>query len=278
MPPDSFLLYIGKVMHLHLELIAGHFGLILLALASSLRIPLVRGGTTNISLQKSSYALLFCASCCLSLLFFLKFRDSHVQIISLYELIFVLLLSWSLVLTLPKIKIHSYQLITIPLITCVLLVYLLREGSRSHFGESYQSTFLVCHIACAVSGEILAVFAAFLSILYLGQRQMLKKKNFVHLMAKAPALDLLDELLTVALAAGFLFLSIALISGVIFLVQNEGGTHRFLPKLIWSTLVWVWYFLAILLKISLKVPTRKVAQMGLLGFCFLVASYFGFIF
>lgn len=144
---------------------------------------------------------------------------------------------------------------------------------------AFESTFLTCHIAGAIAGEGLAVVAAIIAVLYLVQNRFLKEKRFFHLLNKVPALDVLDKTLIIALAAGFLFLSIALISGAIFLLHgNAENLSKFTVKLIWALSVWIWYFAAIFSRTLLHFSTKKLAQMSLIGFCLLVGAYFGFIF
>lgn len=146
-------------------------------------------------------------------------------------------------------------------------------------GPAFEKIFLACHIAGAVAGEVLAIVAAVVAVFYLVQHRVLKEKRFVHLMHKVPALDTLDKILIVALGAGFLFLSIALVSGAIFLLHGSAeNLSKFTAKLIWALSVWLWYFTAIFSRTVLHYSTKKLAQMSLLGFCLLVGAYFGFIF
>jgi ABC-type uncharacterized transport system permease subunit len=270
---------IKKGERLPLELVTTHFAWVLLALASSLRLPLfIREASTGSALQKLSYRFLLCAAFCLSFSLFAKAWVKGLNEPSVYELIFTVFLVWGAVvaLRLRVFSLYSFHWISVPLVTLVLAVHLIRDISRN---PSSVSNYLVCHIAGAVSGELLAIVAAIIAMLYLGQHRVLKTKHFVDLRSKVPALDLLDEFLIIALGAGFLFLSIALLSGAIFLFQSDSSEmHKWNVKLIWALTVWIWYLLALVLRLVLQVPTKRVAQMSLLGFCFLVVTYFGFLF
>lgn len=263
---------------LQMELIATHFAFILLALASALKVPLLsHNRQPSLFLDKVTYTLLLIATFFLSFSLLLNWRDSGF-VDSTQELLFLVILSSLSALLLPIIKVPLLSWMASPLLTTVLAIHLARDGERMHT-STFVNPYLSCHIAGAIAGEILAVIAAGFAIFYLGQHRLLKEKRFAHLIRKVPALDLLDDCLIVALSAGFLFLSIALISGAIFLLNsNAEDFSKWTLKLIWALSIWFWYLAALFSRIVLHVSAKKLAQMSLLGFCFLVASYFGFIF
>ena len=67
------------------------------------------------------------------------------------------------------------------------------------------SFFLACHIIGATLGQLLALLACVVAVLYLQQRKILKNKNFQQLSPRLPALDLLEKLLLRSLWGGLYF-------------------------------------------------------------------------
>lgn len=154
--------------------------------------------------------------------------------------------------------------------------YLLAQNGGNM--ESLWTIFYTCHIASAIAGQLFAVFAAVLSLLYLAQVRILKEKKLGRLMFKLPALDALEHLLFVSLGAGFFFLTIALPTGVVFFWLEEMRNSVLVGKLIWALAVWVWYLVALLSRFSWKLSRKTSARMSLWGFCLLGGAYFGLFF
>ncbi len=178
-----------------------------------------------------------------------------------------------------RVHIQSFQAIVYPLIILLFAVYLAMEWYSRHSEQHLGSGFLACHIAAAIAGEMLALSAAVVALFYIVQRRFLKEKHFAKLILRLPALDLWEDLLVVSLSAGFLFLTVALLSGGIFLLHlQQDERSPFTVKLVWALSVWIWYFAAWLVRAALRFSTIKLAQMSLLGFLLLVGAYFGFIF
>ena len=188
-------------------------------------------------------------------------------------------MAWLGLFSLRRVSLPQVQASISPLIMLLLAIHLGLEWSRAQFEQSLGSAYLACHITGAIAGEILAVCAAVIALFYLVQRRFLKEKRFAKLMLKIPALDLLDNLLVVTLGAGFLFLSVALLSGTVFLWHLEAQNKAALTvKLVWALTVWIWYFAALFSRVALQFSTKKLARMSLMGFILLVGAYFGFIF
>lgn len=264
---------------MQLEILTTHFSLIQLALASSLKLPLLgKGPHTNTRINTLSYVLFVFASLFLSISFYIKFNSAPSVDLSIKELALILFASWVGVLTLPFLKSSSYQILLAPLLLVLLSTHLFRDWSRMYPHEDLQSIFLNCHISCAIAGEILAVLASLIAIAYLGQHQVLKEKRFVNVMKSLPALDLLDDMLLASLGAGFIFLSIALGSGAVFLYQEPVLNNNLLLKLIWAFAVWFCYLSALILRVFFHFSTKTLAKISLIGFSLLALAYFGLVF
>lgn len=263
------------------ELISTHLSLIQFALAAVLNLPLL-GSSRLASKIFPTASTFFYVSASSLLVFSLFVKYTEVSLLSSkLELSFVVAIAWLGFLALRYLKLPIFHIFLAPVITCLLLVHLTLDWRRSHASTNsfFENPFLACHIAGAVAGEILAVLAALISLAYLGQRRLLKEKRLVHLIRHLPALDFLENLLIIALGAGFLFLSVALLSGAIFLYQAPSWHYPVLVvKLVWALGVWLLYFAALFSRLLFNVSNKRLAQLSVWGFILLVGAYFGFIF
>ena len=198
---------------------------------------------------------------------------------SLKELAFLAVFSWGAIASLRFFRFSKIGALITSALTLLLVIHLFLDWRRAGIFINSEGSFLACHIAGALAGEIFAVIACFLSIVYLGQRRFLKEKRFAHLIRKLPALDFLEDVWIALLSTGFLFLSVALVSGVIFLFYTETDHFRdHITKLIWALVVWIWYLSALFARLVRDLPTKTLAKQSVLGFCLLLGAYFGFIF
>jgi ABC-type uncharacterized transport system permease subunit len=135
---------------------------------------------------------------------------------------------------------------------------------------------LTMHVAPAILGQAFAIIACAVSIVYLWQQNLLKKKLLDQLPRNLPAIDRLDRILAVSLWCGFLFITLGLLSGALYAQLNPTALGLNLPaKVIWAVLVWVWYLATLLARNVFNRPSKRIAQMSLGGFMLLLFTYFG---
>lgn len=137
---------------------------------------------------------------------------------------------------------------------------------------------ILLHIAVAVLAQLVAILATCLSTFFLVKQRSLRAKNFDALLNSRVSLEILDLIFTRLLLLGFLFISIALVSGF-FLYFFLPSKIRFLEyKMAWAVLVWVWYAFSLLFRHKILKSRTVSAQMCSLGFLILLSTCFGFIF
>jgi ABC-type uncharacterized transport system permease subunit len=141
-----------------------------------------------------------------------------------------------------------------------------------------MSVFLALHIIGATLGQLLALAACVVALVYLWQRQKLKNKTFYVLSSRVPALDQLEKILLVCLWTGFGFISLALASGVYYFFRQGTYSSQGIEKFIWASTVWLWYLATLVMKSVYAQPSRRIAQMSLVGFVLLGAAVFGLLF
>ena len=167
-----------------------------------------------------------------------------------------------------------------PLATLILLVkFFVAPAAIGGVEPPSDRIIFDMHIVTAVLGEAFAIIACAVSVVFLWQQNLLKKKLLDQLPNNLPAIDRLDRILSVALWCGFLFLTMSLLTGALHSELNAGRiVLNLLPKVIWAIGVWTWYLAILIARNVFNRPSKRIAQMSLAGFLLLAVSYFGMFF
>jgi ABC-type uncharacterized transport system permease subunit len=164
-----------------------------------------------------------------------------------------------------------------PLNTFILLIqfFVAPTGEVSPFSE--DSTFLIItHVALSIFGQAFAVIACTVSVFYLWEQSLLKRKLLDQIPKNLPAIDSLDRLLMICLWLGFIFITFGLITGAFYSQLYVPRSELKLQfKVMWAITVWIWYLSTILARGVFNKPGKRIAQLSLGGFALLATSYFG---
>ena len=131
------------------------------------------------------------------------------------------------------------------------------------------------HVLLAISGQAFACCACALSLLYLWQHHVLKKKIIKWFGVETSALETLGKVMQTCLGLGFVLLTISLATGFISMQSWQQSLQL---KIIWATSVWAWYAAILVSRHLLNMSLRGVAVMSLGGFLLLSASFYGLLF
>jgi ABC-type uncharacterized transport system permease subunit len=165
-----------------------------------------------------------------------------------------------------------------PLATLILLVQFLFAPLKSGAHVEAIPTYLgIGHILSSIVGQAFAIMACAISILYLWQQSLLKKKKLDQIPRSIPAIDQLSRYLVLSLWAGFLFITLGLVTGALYFQRLEKipTDGDYILKVAWAIFVWLWYLATLVALNILHRPHKKIAQMALGGFALLAISYFG---
>jgi ABC-type uncharacterized transport system permease subunit len=117
-----------------------------------------------------------------------------------------------------------------------------------------------------------------MSLLLLWLDKKLKNKQLTELPVKFPGINTLNNALYATLWAGFIFITISLLTGSLYAVSGlMPNQASMLGKVTWAILVWLWYLSILVLKGLMGYRPQKVARMSLVGFLILAVSWFGLI-
>ena len=165
-----------------------------------------------------------------------------------------------------------------PLATLILLIQAFvapLKGAPPASAEAGAALVSV-HVAMAILGEAFAIIACAVSVVYLWQQNLLKKKLLDQLGQNVPAIDRLAFLLRVSLWSGFIFITLSLVTGALYTQMYEApASLKLKAKVVWAACVWAWYLATLLAGSVFARPSRRIAQMSLAGFVLIAITYFG---
>ena len=179
----------------------------------------------------------------------------------------------ALVAVLPLREARRIALGLLPLLVALEGGAILLGIEPSQVDLGFQGAGFVLHVALAFLGlQGLAVaFAA--GLLYLVQYHELKMKRLGRLSRFIPPLATLERVGGVGLTVGFVSLTLALVLGWAWTVQNLGSLETDDPKVIWAVLSWV-VFLGIFLARRGRGQTQyRSALAAVIGFAIVVGTY-----
>jgi len=110
--------------------------------------------------------------------------------------------------------------------------------------------------------------------MYILQEREIKKKHLGLFFRKLPPLEYLDKVTEKCLYLGFIFLSLAMISGAIWSEIAFGNYWRWSPKEVITLILWLIYAVLIHQRVLIGWRGKKASYMFLLGFSIWLISFF----
>jgi cytochrome c-type biogenesis protein CcsB len=139
-----------------------------------------------------------------------------------------------------------------------------------------RSAWLPIHVTLAFAGFALFVLAASVSLLYLIYEHRLKaKRPLANADERAPSLEKLDRINYRLLVAGFILLSLAIVTGAIWAGTTWGHFWSWEPQESWSLVIWLMYAAILESRLTAGWRGRRVAALTIVVFTVLVGSFVG---
>ncbi|MGA1875312.1 MAG: c-type cytochrome biogenesis protein CcsB [bacterium] len=139
-----------------------------------------------------------------------------------------------------------------------------------------QSNWLLSHVITCFFGYAAFAVACGISIMYLiriyFEEGEPKREGILQLL---PSSDLLDELTYKAVAIGFPFLTIGIITGAAWANYAWGSYWSWDPKETWSLITWFVYAAFLHARFAAGWKGKKTAILSIVGFCFVLFTYLG---
>ncbi len=167
----------------------------------------------------------------------------------------------------------------LPVITAItggsfLLVQTPAEVSSPH------PLLLASHVSLTVISYAAFTLGFVLGLMYLLQERQLKSRRPGRLLYLLPALDVMEMVSVRTIVAGWAMLTVGIVLGMAGLYLSRASLPPDVrwhtdPKVVWTGLTWIAYTGVVVIQWMPRFRGRRVAMVGVLGFGFVLFTYFG---
>ena len=160
-----------------------------------------------------------------------------------------------------RYKVESLSVFIFPLVFVMALVATLGNPVSAWSSPVVRNTWLTVHIVLVLLGIAALLLSAVASLLYLFQESELKAKKPSKFYYRLPALGTLDDLISKAMAVGFVLMTLSVIAGSTwgFIELNTAWIRQ--PKIAISFITWGIYMALVFLRTTVGWRGRKAAIM-----------------
>ncbi len=178
-------------------------------------------------------------------------------------------------------KTTSPGIIVFPLVFLLTFVAATGEAPFLLTSKTMRSGWLLAHIALIFTGYAALILSFGASLLYLVQERALKSKQSNGMLARLPALEVIDEIGFRSLLLGFPFMTLGLLAGTVVAQSTFGRVDLLDPKILLSILMWAVYLILLYTRWSAGWRGRRAAYLAASAFVFALiawaANYFSAI-
>jgi cytochrome c-type biogenesis protein CcsB len=209
-------------------------------------------------------------------LFFAWQETGHPPITNYQEALsfFAYMVVFAFVVSYLRYQMTSLSVFVFPLVFLMTLASSLSLPEELPRGELLKSVWFYLHIP-SVFLAYAALFLAFATgLMYLIQENELKRKRPQAFYYRLPSLEVCDELGYRALSAGFLLLTLGLISGGFWARQVLAGAWIWDPKIIFTFFVWLAYAAVVHCRFVVGWRGRKAALLSMAAFILVLLNFF----
>jgi ABC-type transport system involved in cytochrome c biogenesis permease subunit len=195
-------------------------------------------------------------------------REGYFPISTLKEAFFFF--SWVMLLGfLILSKIYNLYILGTFLVPFSFILFIL--GSTLPMGLNFPENFasqplFPIHTLFSIIGDASLGVAAFIGLVFSLEKYFLKNKLNIQLFKFFPSMEILDELIFKIITFGFIFLTIGLLTGFIWLKLIRGVWWIADPKIVFSIITWFYYIVIIHLRLVFNLKGAKIAKVAMFGF------------
>jgi cytochrome c-type biogenesis protein CcsB len=163
----------------------------------------------------------------------------------------------------------------LPLVMVLMGYALILDSQIRPLPAALRSPWLGIHTTLCFLSYGCFLMAFCFGVMYLWQEKEVKSKKIDVFFFRLPPLGQMDRLGYRAIAFGFLFLTLGIISGSIWAQEAWGSFWSWDPKETWSLIVWLIYLVYLHGRIMAGWRGRKSAYIAIIGFLSVIFTYFG---
>lgn len=164
----------------------------------------------------------------------------------------------------------------LPFITVILLCGIPALEMPGGDAPPNQGVMLIIHVIMGYAAYAVFSLASINAVAYLMQDYNLKNKCFGPVWEQLPSLERLDHVMSRLVGLAFLFLTVAVVVGLM-LVHQSGGGEKWLtdPKVAAVTAAWILFAVLVHMRASADRHGRGVAILTVTGLTLVVLAFLG---
>jgi ABC-type uncharacterized transport system permease subunit len=188
--------------------------------------------------------------------------------------LFVFTVTAAFFLVYLKYPITSLGIFMLPFVFVLSLITALHPPQSLSAG-SFRGGWLLVHIASMMLGYTGLFLTSVGAIMYLIQENELKSKKPRAFYYRLPSLEVCDELYYRSLVFGLVFLSLGILTGVVWASRTWRGPWQFDPKILASLVTWIIYLILFSTRLSGSGRRRRAAYLAIFGFAAVMVTFLG---
>jgi ABC-type transport system involved in cytochrome c biogenesis permease subunit len=194
----------------------------------------------------------------------LRFETGHMPINNFYETssLCAFLIAALFLLLYSYYRIAIFGVCLFPVVFFMTLIGSTEFPVAAWSSPQIRNAWLLVHITTVLIGYAALIMAAVASIYYLLQERQLKSKRLNPTSNRLPPLATLDRIITQAMNAGFVFITIGTVTGVVWAYIENGTAWIFNPQIAFFLFTWIFYLAMIFLRITAGWRGRRIAWLA----------------
>lgn len=208
-------------------------------------------------------------------LIFLGLGNRHIPITNLSESLSFFAWCIALIFVIANIRYRIPVLgaFVLPFVSVLTIFSQLLWDENQALPQLLRSKWLYFHGTVAFLAYA-AFFLTFVSgVFYLIQEKELKNKKFRFLYFRLPSLQVCDELFRRSLFAGFVAMSLTILTGALWAQQAWGQFWSWDPKETASLVTWAIYLALVYYRLSSRWRGRVAAYISIIGFASIICTF-----
>jgi ABC-type uncharacterized transport system permease subunit len=159
-------------------------------------------------------------------------------------------------------RISVFSVVIFPIVFLMTVIGATEFPVSTWGNASIRNVWLIIHISTVLIGYAALIFAAVASVYYLVREKQLKRKDLTPSATRLPPLATLDRIITQSMNTGFVFITIATITGVVRAFIETGKKWIVDPKIAFFLFTWAFYLAMVFLRASAGWRGRRLAWMA----------------
>jgi ABC-type uncharacterized transport system permease subunit len=176
-----------------------------------------------------------------------------------------------------RYPITSLGIFMLPFVFVLSLISAL-QPAHSLSAVGFRGGWLLVHIASMILGYTGLFLTSVGAIMYLIQEGQLKSKKPRAFYYRLPPLEVCDELYYRSLVFGLMFLSLGILTGVVWASRTWRGPWQLDPKIVASLVTWIIYLMLFSTRLSGSGHRRRAAYLAIFGFAAVMVTFLGISF